>query len=242
MLHLARYAYDKPRRRSLTSHTVYLRCYLLADTVDTLPRGFSDVYGSFAVRPTSSATPKQLALTQVATAKPTGWAPTNLDPLTLFGDSMWTDVTVAVKAMINHTAHSIEEPHARTGDPPPPPIQPNYVKICGGCGDTSVNGLSYGCAEGCCFRIAYSGNWTLGDSRASGRTGVINGFQDTWHNFSLAIHDGAVTATVDGATLATIPGSCVPPTSIVFPGHGMVGLGCGAYHYCQYSNIKIEAM
>ena len=33
-------------------------------TVDALARGFSDVYGSFAVRPTATA--KQLALTQVS--------------------------------------------------------------------------------------------------------------------------------------------------------------------------------
>ena len=45
-----------------------------------------------------------------------------------------------------------------------------------------------------------------------------------------------------GAKLASIPGSCVPPAPIVFPGHGMVGLGCGAYNYCQYSSVKIEAL
>ena len=287
--------------------------------VDTLARGFSDVYGSFAVRPTtaahgsgggsSSATAEreprgqQLALTQVATAKPTGWAPTNLDPLTFIGDSMWTDVSITVKAMVNHSktkkseqiapspADSLDTAGAaaaarsessagrssvmggageageeeeervrrqqtaavvsrdvgnvdlRVGDPPPPPIQPDYIKVCGGCGDTSMHGLSYGCDEGCCFRIAYSGNWTLGHRGAAEGTthGVISGFKDTWHEISVVIEGEAVTATVDGVKLGTVPGSCVAPTPIVFPGHGMVGLGCGAYHYCQFSSIKIEA-
>ena len=56
-----------------------------SDAVDTLAHGFSDVYGSFALRPTSGSgsaaaatPPKQqqqlaaLALTQVATADPDG--------------------------------------------------------------------------------------------------------------------------------------------------------------------------
>ena len=70
-----------PSSRFPKSHTDNFTTY----TVDSLARGFSDVYGSFAVRPTSSATPGQMALTQVATARPTGWAPTNLDPLTFMG-------------------------------------------------------------------------------------------------------------------------------------------------------------
>ena len=87
------------------------------------------------------------------------------------------------------------------------------------------------------------GNWTLGHRGAAEGTthGVISGFKDTWHEISVVIEGGAVTATVDGVKLGTVPGSCVAPMPIVFPGHGMVGLGCGAYHYCQFSSIKIEA-
>jgi galactosylceramidase len=215
-------------------------------TVDMLARGFSDVYGSFAVRPTSSATPKQMALTQVATAKPTGWAPTNLDPLTFIGDSMWTDVSIRVTAMINGTnstdgTDGTNSTELSSMDPPQPPAQPPYVLICGGCGDTSRNGLSYGCPKGCCFQISEGGNWSIGASKLGRITGVIKGFTDTWHTIGVDIEGGAISATVDGVKLGSVPGSCVPPRPIVFPGHGMVGLGCGGYHYCQFSSFGLAA-
>jgi hypothetical protein len=70
---------------------------------DSLAWGFADLYGSFAVRtglgpgpgqgpgpttgaaaPATTATvPAVKALTQVAMDEPTGWAPKNLDPLTV---------------------------------------------------------------------------------------------------------------------------------------------------------------
>ena len=162
-------------------------------TIDKLARGFSDVYGSFAVRPTTSSSSgggggssvsnrvPQMALTQVATAKPTGWAPTNLDPLTFIGDSMWIDVSVSVTAMVNGSSKSTAVTSARSTDPPPPPHQPPYVRVCsGGCGDTSKRGLSYGCNDGCCFRISEAGNWSLGGGESK-TTGVVKGFTDTWH-------------------------------------------------------------
>lgn len=210
-------------------------------TVDTLARRFSDVYGSFAVRPigSSGSSGPQMALTQVATAKPTGWAPTNLDPLTLIGDSMWTDVSISVTAMINGTQKydSSVRDTVRVSDPPPPPMQPPYVRVCGGCGDTSRSGLSYGCSSGCCFQISEGGNWSLGTARS----GTIKGFVDTWHNISVVVEAGTLAATLDGIELGSVPGSCVAPTPIVFPGHGMAGLGCGAYHYCQFSSFSVQA-
>ena len=52
---------------------------------------------------------------------------------------------------------------------------------------------------------------------------------------------GAISATFNGNKLGTVAGSCVPPDPIVFPGHGMVGLGCGAYHYAQFKDFAISA-
>ena len=214
-------------------------------TVDSLARRFSDVYGSFAMRPTGSAQSgrvgqsQQMALTQVATARPTGWAPTNLNPLTLIGDSMWTDVSIRVTAMVNGT-NALGRSTAHVADPPIPPPQPPYVRVCGGCGDTSVHGLSYGCAPGCCFQLSEGGNWTLGEGENATR-GVLKNPTDTWHTIAVDIAGGAISATVDGAELGSIAGSCVSPTPIVFPGHGMVGLGCGAYHYCQFSDFQLTA-
>ena len=216
-------------------------------TVDTLARGWSDVYGSFAVRPSGGG---RMALTQVATAKPTGWAPTNLDPLTFFGDSMWGDVTINATAMINGTAAGAG---ARATDPPPPPVQPPYVRLCGGCGDTSRRGLSYGCGDdptgkggGCCFKLSRDGSWSLGAKGKGGASGTIRGFVDTWHKLGLAIEDGAISASVDGVQLGEVAGSCpqlAQNRAPGFPGKGMVGIGCGStpYHMCQVDEVSIDA-
>ena len=57
----------------------------------------------------------------------------------------------------------------------------------------------------------------------------------------VAVEGGEISAMFDGVKLGTIEDSCVPPNPIVFPGHGMVGLGCGAYHYCQFSSFDVKA-
>ena len=188
-------------------------------------------------------------------------APTNLDPLTLIGDSMWVDLTVTVTALVNGSTHGNTSVsgaplvagggggHAgtidmgsRVTDPPVPPPQPPYVRVCGGCGDTSVRGLSYGCDEGCCFQVSQAGNWSLGHRGSRNQaSGVVKGFTDTWHKIRLDITKGTITAALDGVELGSAANSCVAPTPVVFPGHGMVGLGCGAYHYCQYSSFAVVA-
>ena len=100
---------------------------------------------------------------------------------------MWTDVTVNVTAMVNHTAAPgsgsprLSPPdftpgggpigsvdftpgggHIGSVDPPLPTPTSAHVRVCGGCGDTSVHGLSYGCGEGCCVVLHFDGKWTLG--------------------------------------------------------------------------------
>jgi hypothetical protein len=180
---------------------------------------------------------------------------------------MWHALTVDVTAIINHTSASPPPPlqeerrqerrqeqqllsqSLRGTDPPPPPIQPPYVKICGGCGDTSVRGLSYGCTEGCCFRLSHLGNWTLGArGGGQGSSGQIPSFTDTYHKIGLEIAaDGTLSASVDGKQLGRVAASCPKdgdekPGGIVgFPGHGMVGLGCGAYHMCQFDSFSVKA-
>ena len=168
---------------------------------------------------------------------------------------MWTDVSISVTALINGTKTPSSESTAsaasllgsttgaRDMDPPQPTPQPPYVRVCGGCGDTSgmvYGGLSYGCAPGCCFKVSVAGNWSIGDGDTAA-TGAIKGFADTWHKIGVDIKGGAISATVDGVSLGSVPGSCVPPTPIVFPGHGMVGLGCGTYHYCQFGSFELTA-
>jgi len=181
---------------------------------DTLAYGFSDVYGSFAVRDAGNGVN---ALTQVAAAKPTGWAPTNYDPLTFIGDSLWRDVRIGVTAIVNHTDAD------------------HYVLLCGGCGVKPVRVIEYACDVACCFNLSWTGNWTVGQPRqglGASHSGHIAGFQDTWHALGLAITNGSVTAAVDGVTVAELPGNCAT--------RGLAALGCGSYHMCAFRNLTLE--
>ena len=89
---------------------------------------------------------------------------------------MWSDVQVDVTAMVNKTATpggvstdlwsshlTPEGGHLSSIDPPLPTPTTAHVRVCGGCGDTSVHGLSYGCGKGCCLVLHYDGKWTLGE-------------------------------------------------------------------------------
>eukprot|EP00937_MAST-01D_sp_MAST-1D-sp2_P003472 g3472.t1 len=200
-----------------------------------LPFGFADVYGSFAVRgapggstASHGASGAGSALVQLATAQPTGWAPVNADPLTFIGNSRWTNVSVNVTALVNHTADA----HGGGG---------HYVRVCaGGCGDTTARGLSYGCQAGCCLNLTWRGDWTLGAGTGTASTGTIAGFLDTWHDVRVAVAGASLTASVDGALLATVAGSCLPRVGAAGVGFGMAGLGCGKYHRCGFRAFSIE--
>ena len=177
---------------------------------DELAWGFSDVYGSFSVR--------NHTLSQLATGKPDGWAPTNFDPLTYIGDPTWSTVKVTASAMVNHTA----EPQLN-----------QYIRVCGGCVDQSIRVIQYGCDESCCFNLSYTGDWSVGKDD-KGVSGKIDGFEDTWHAIALDIgNNGTVTASVDGKQVVHAPNVCQTP--------GMVGLGCGSYHQCAFKDFALDA-
>jgi galactosylceramidase len=115
----------------------YRTNFLKSSNRHDLAWGFSDVYGSFAIRNKS--------LTQVATALPIGWAPLNNDPLTLLGDRHWDRIRLRVAFFVNHTARH------------------HYVRICGGCGNLSNQRISFGCPASLCFNISGVGHWILGN-------------------------------------------------------------------------------
>ena len=143
---------------------------------DQVAFGFSDVYGSFAVRKNS--------LTQVATTRPIGWAPLNKDPLTLFGDVHWKKINVHVQAFVNHT-----ESH-------------HYIRICGGCRSMSDRRILFGCPESSCFYLNGTGSWNV-SNQYSGR---LDGFMDTWHSVDFEISgEGSIQVALDEKILATTP-------------------------------------
>lgn len=180
-------------------------------TDDTLAWGFSDVYGSFAVRPVPTPAGAK-ALTQLATATPTGWAPHNYDPLTLIGDPLWNSTTTSVTAKVNSSNTS------------------HYVRVCGGCGGLHTHGIVYACPTTCCFNVSSAGHWTIGE-----KEGIITGFTDDWHDITVNISiSGALSASVDGKQVATVDNSCPLIAS------GMVGLGCGKYHMCGFRNFHLS--
>jgi galactosylceramidase len=205
-----------------------------ASAQDALAFGFADVYGSFAVRDTGDAAVGN-ALTQVAAAVPTGWAPTNFDPLTYIGDASWGAVAVNVTALVNRSAGVEHGGH--------------YVRVCaGGCGDTSSRGLSYGCDASCCLNLTWAGAWAVGSGLENATSGAISGFDEAkWHRIAVSSNsrDGRVTVAVDGAQVADVPGVCFFPhaneergASVNF---GMAGLGCGKYHQCAFAEFSLEA-
>ena len=131
---------------------------------------------------------------------------------------MWTDVSISVAAIINSTKtqpqptganHDSRHPHrslrSRVTDPRPPQTQPPFVRVCGGCGDTSIRGLSYGCDSGCCFQLSEGGNWSLGAAQHGQLTGVVKGWSDSWHRIGVQIAGGALSATLNGAC-RSVPG------------------------------------
>ena len=170
---------------------------------------FSDVYGSFARRNQS--------LTQVATAHPTGWAPLNLDPLTMTGNAHWADFELSASAFINHTS------------------QNHYVRICGGCNNHGYHRILFECT--CCLKLKWTGEWAIGPQN-NASVGRINGFNDyTWHTLVLKRSNGILMASVDGNELP----SASTATSVECADSGMVGLGCGKYHMCSFRNVSVKA-
>jgi galactosylceramidase len=135
---------------------------------------FSDVYGSFAVRDGS--------LTQVATALPIGWAPVNIDPLTLFGDRHWNRVHLQVVAKVNHTAFH------------------HYIRICGGCGNVSYRRILFECPESLCFKLFGDGKWMFGNI-----SGTLDVFRDTWHEMEVGIEDRVMSVNFDHRLLLSSP-------------------------------------
>jgi galactosylceramidase len=186
-------------------------------TVDKPAWGWSDVYGSFAVREYEAATKvMKHAMTQVATAVPTGWAPTNYDPLTLIGGN-WSRATLSVVGRVNGTGQSRE-----------------YLRVCaGGCGGLNARGIKYACDAGCCFNLSATGAWSVGASK-SGSHGMIAAFKyDQWHNVSVSVGTGgSLVASVNGTKVTRVEGSCKT--------RGMVGVGCSKYIGCSFDAIRIN--
>jgi hypothetical protein len=143
---------------------------------DQLAWGFSDVYGSFAVRKNS--------LTQVATAHPIGWAPINMDPLTFFGDVHWKKIHVRLRAFVNHTEYH------------------HYIRICGGCRSMSDRRIMFGCPESSCFYLNAQGFWNVSNQFS----GHLDGFRDSWHLLDFEISgEGSLQVALDEKILVTTP-------------------------------------
>ena len=152
------------------------------------------------------------------------------------GNSYWNDLTVSATALINHTSKTAGSA----------PWAAPYVRLCGGCGGIHSRGIKFGCPNECCFNVSWTGSWMVGAANTTtlrtnaagtaGTTGIatsgtIAGFKDTWHDISLAIKGGRVTATVDGATIADVANSCTSP--------GLAGIGTAKYHMAQFRNFSV---
>lgn len=152
--------------------------------------GFSDVYGSFAIR-------DQGSLTQMASALPIGWAPVNEDPLTLLGDPGWDQIRVRVSFIINHTASH------------------HYVRVCGGCGNWSDRRILFGCPAKLCFNISGDGHWRLGN-----HSSFLPDYRDIWHELDLKIDKEHVWVQMDGQMLVRFAALPLKPVGMIGLGCG----------------------
>ena len=54
------------------------------------------------------------------------------------------------------------------------------------------------------------------------------------HEITVSIHKGVLSASVDGAKVVDVQGSCPSP--------GLAALGCGKYHRCSFRDFSLEKL
>ncbi|GHE68462.1 galactosylceramidase [Streptomyces spiralis] len=188
------------------------------------PRYVSDMEGAFQVAPCSTA-PQAASgsggtggcLRQAITTQPTKWSRV-ASPLTLSGDSQWTDYTVSAKVMIDHSG---------TGS-----LLGRVVNQLNNAGPARVNVW-----EGYYLKLSDSGTWALEVIAPDKTTRVLaNGTlpsaaADTWHRLTLGFSGDTITARVDGTEVAHVTDSTY--------GHGQVGLGLDSYTTSRFDDLEV---
>ena len=188
-----------------------------SDDFETTPLGrapkyLSDQDGAFEVQPCAGRPGR--CLEQVITLKPIPWFPLP-DPFTLAGDVAFTDYSISADFRLGYTGNVTLMGRIDSAD--------------------AFQDKSLVYPSGYIFSIQASGGWKLISSvykkpvavLASGAAAVA---PVQWHHFALGFHGSQITASLDGAPLATIH-----DTSHT---HGMYALGTG-WNKAQFDNLAM---
>ncbi|WP_280891794.1 galactosylceramidase [Streptomyces sp. LBL] len=192
----------------------------------TTPRYLSDMEGAFEAA--SCASGAQAAggtrgtgkcLQQVITVQPNKWSRVP-SPLTLVGDSQWSDYTVSAKTRIDQTGTAS--------------LLGRVVNQLNLVGTGKVNVW-----EGYYLKLSDTGAWSLEviqpdkTARVLAHGTLPGAGADTWHRLSLGFSGDTITARIDRTTLAQVTDSTYD--------HGQVGLALDSYTTSQFDDLTVTA-
>jgi hypothetical protein len=139
-------------------------------------------------------------------------------PLTLSGDSRWTDYTVSAKVLIDHTGTAS--------------LLGRVVNQLNNVGTGRVNAW-----QGYYLKLADSGTWSLQvldpdkTTRVLASGSLSSAGADTWHRVSLGFSGETITARIDGTEVAQVSDATYD--------HGQVGLGLDSYTTSQFDDLTV---
>lgn len=180
--------------------------------------------GAFQVAPCSAA--PQAApgsggtggcLQQAITTQPIRWSKVP-SPLTLVGDSQWTDYTVSAKVMIHQSGTAS--------------LLGRVVNQLNSVGPDHSNVW-----EGYHLKLSDTGSWALEavmpdkTKRTLDQGDLPTAGADTWHRLALDFSGERITATVDGTPVAEV-------TDTTYD-HGQAGLGLDSYQSSQFDDVAV---
>ncbi|MEU4654034.1 galactosylceramidase [Streptomyces sp. NPDC023723] len=192
-------------------------------TTDTA-RYLSDMEGAFEAARCTPA-PEAAAgsrgtgkcLRQVITTEPTKWSRV-ASPLTLTGDSRWTDYTVSARTRIAGTGTAS--------------LLGRVVNQVNNVGTGRVNVW-----QGYYLGLSADGTWSLKVLAPDRTTRILASGSlpgpgaDTWHRLSLGFSGDTITARVDGAEVARV-------TDATYD-HGQTGLALDSYTTSEFDDLRV---
>jgi Glycosyl hydrolase family 59 len=178
------------------------------------PKYLADQDGTFEVTPCTGRTGR--CLTQVVTTKPISWGILP-KPFTYLGDQGWTDYTVGTDALLD-------------GD--------GEAAVLGRI--DSVDFFQDGKAPwptGYVLSVRGNGTWELLSTKLKNEptrlaSGTLSVMPHSWHSLALTFQGPAITAAVDGHTIAQ--------TSDSTHGKGMAGIGSG-WNRTMFDNFEVTS-
>ena len=178
-----------------------------------IPRYFSTVNGAYETAPCASPH-KRMCLRQIISIAPIRWeGGPDPDPLTVVGDPNWTHYQVSMDALME---------------------QAGYIDLIGGFKNQSNNHV-----DGYHLHFTDDGHWQLFKEDDSGAqtvlaSGITSFGLHTWHHLTLKVKAGAIEASIDNKSLATINDS-----SFVV---GQVGIQVAPWINAQFDNFAVTPL